>query len=54
MQSNAREKLRRVQNLVPENKTQISALRLEDDADFGIDRRNNKMLKAMNAPALNQ
>lgn len=54
VQSNAREKLRRVQNLVPENKTQISALRLEDDADFGIDRRNNKMLKAMNAPALNQ
>jgi hypothetical protein len=29
-------------------------LRLEEDADFGMDRRNTKMMKAMNAPALNQ
>ncbi|CDW72693.1 UNKNOWN [Stylonychia lemnae] len=53
-QNNAKEKLRRVQNLVPENKIQISALRLEEDADFG-DRRGNKMMKAMNGPlVLNQ
>jgi hypothetical protein len=51
--SNAREKLRRVQNLVPENKIQISALRLEEDGDHN-DKRNNKMMKLMAAPALNQ
>jgi len=52
VQQNAREKLRRVQNLVPENKLQISALRLEEDGDF--DRRGNKMMRGMNAPAINQ
>ncbi len=51
--SAAREKLRKVQNLVPENKIQISALRLEEDGDHN-DRRNNKMMKLMAAPALNQ
>ena len=50
-QNNAREKLRRVQNLVPENKTQISALRLEEGDEFG-DRRGNKLFKAMNAPQI--
>eukprot|EP00347_Sterkiella_histriomuscorum_P003672 403363386 len=52
-QNNAREKLRRVQNLVPENKIQISALRLEENEELGGDRR-NKMLKAMNAPQISQ
>jgi len=36
---------------VPENKIQISALRLEEDADFG-DKRNNKMMKGMNVPLM--
>ncbi len=38
---------------MPENKIQISALRLEEDGDHN-DRRNNKMIKLMAAPALNQ
>lgn len=52
-QNNAREKLRRVQNLVPENKIQISALRLEEGDEFG-DRRGKNMFKAMNVPQISQ
>ena len=52
---NADEKLRRVRNLVPENKIQISALRLEEgDGDTALDRRNKLMMKAMNAPTISQ
>ena len=51
---NAEEKLRRVRNLVPENKTQISALRLEEGEEGGMDRRNKNMLRVMNAPAISQ
>jgi hypothetical protein len=38
--------------LVPENKIQISALRLEEEPD--ADEKRKKMMKAMNAPTLNQ
>ena len=48
----ADDKLRRVRNLVPENKNQISALRLEEEPDAEEKRRRH--LKAMNEPAYSQ
>ncbi len=46
---NAEDKLRRVRNLVPENKTQISALRLDDEPTDSIEKRNKQFMKKMNA-----
>ena len=40
-----------MKNLVPESKTQISALRMEDEVD--AEERKKKHLKAMNATTLN-
>jgi hypothetical protein len=37
---------------VPDNKLQISALRLEDEPD--ADEKRKRMMKSMNAPALSQ
>lgn len=51
---NAEDKFRRVKNLVPENKVQISSLRMEEFEDGGaLDRRNKSLMRAMNAPAVN-
>lgn len=44
---NAREKLNRVKNLVPENKSQIKALRLDDEPNDMNDRRNKQYSKVM-------
>lgn len=48
---NAEDKFRRVKNLVPENKVQISTLRMEefeDGAGGPLERRNKNLLRAMN------
>jgi len=49
---NADDKLKRVRNLVPDNKIQISALRLEDEPD--ADEKKRRLAKALNAPAMSQ
>ena len=46
---NAEDKLRRVKNLVPDNKIQISALRMDDDFLDPNDRRNKDMAKMVKA-----
>ena len=52
---NADDKLRRVRNIVPENKVNISSLRMEEFEEGGPqDRRNKSILRAMNAPNINQ